>query len=319
MTSWRTRTRTSLQGVKRHGTGIYFFTYGTERTFHHFEKMVVSAATSFKKHSPGLPLAIATSQDSDKFEGIFDFIILVREDHDFTGSNYQKRPDGMSRQWLTRILYLTATPFEVTVAYDANVINCNNIQPTLNRLANDEFDFAVATSSSKSSSAEHIFPHNFALAFKWNERVALFFDAWFMEQVSAGVSMDDQHTLIRTARDFEKAHPMFRFRPLDPVIAAAFVSTKPEQGFYPRETRVLSGKVSVIHVEHTYSAKPESLCQIFNTATTSRQIVFETKEDFTVVSSKEECARALQEMKYPCANQLLWSEKGIHDLLPSTS
>ena len=316
---WRARTRTSLRETKRHGKGIYFFTYGTERTFHHFERMAIEAAASFKKHSPGLPLAIATSHDSKRLDDFFDFKILIREDHDFAGSNYQKRPDGMSRQWLTRILYLTATPFEVTIAYDANVISCNNILPALNRLARDDFDFAVATSS-RSNSAEDIFPHNFALAFRWNEDVASFLDAWFMEQVSTGVSMDDQHTLLKAAREFQKSKPHFRFRPLDPVVASAFVSTAPKLGFFPRETRILTGEVLVIHVEHTYSAQPGKLCEIFNAAMLSRQILFTTKENFTIAFSGEECARALADTHpFSCVNQNLWSDKGKHDLVPSTT
>ena len=317
---WHTRSRTSLRQTKRHGKGIYFFTYGSNRTFHHFETMVIEAAVSFRKHSPGLPLAIATSQDSERFDGLFDYKILIREDHDFAGTNYQKRPDNLSRQWLTRILYLTATPFEVTIAYDANVINCKDILPSLNRLAHDDFDFAAATSSSRSSSAKDIFPHNFALAFKWNRVVASFFDAWFMEQVSAGVSMDDQHTLIRAARTFRMSHSSFRFRPLDPAIAAAFASTEPKLGFFPRETRVLTGAVSVIHVEHTYSTRAGELCQIFNTVPLSRQIVFTKREEFTVALSGDECIRALAEFNsVSCRYINLWSREGIQDLLPSAS
>ena len=307
---WRKRSRVQLEPVKREGAGIMFFAYGSdELTFESFAKQAALAGSSVKETSPQIPLAIATSYNFDEFRGIFDHIIMIRQDHNFAGSNYQKRSDGFSRQWLTRILYLTSSPFKITLAYDANVVACGPLQLTFQKLIGSDFDFAVASVGQKSSRSHDMKPHNFAMAYKWNDKVADLFDEWFMLQVSAGVALDDQHTLLRALHEIQSQREDFKFKVLHPSLASAFASTRSSEGFYPRETRVLVGPSLVVHE----NPSNKGICHLFNTAVEKRQIVSDGIKTFTVFNMSA-CAVTLKRKR--CKYHALWDDLGIQELVP---
>ena len=303
--------RTS-QTTGRLGMGVMFFTYGrNEKTLINFAKQAASSANQFRHVYPELKLALATSRTLDVFDGIFDHVILVAPEHDFPGSNYQKRPDQLERQWLTRILYLTASPFELTIAYDSNVAPCPHAKAALQALQKSEFDFAVASVGAKSSLSRHAFPHNFAMAFRWNAKVSSLFDDWFAEQVRMGVSRDDQNTLFTVLQKRRKDSD-FLIRTLSPSVAFAFVSTKAKNGFYPRESRVISGPVAVIHEDPRHAM---GLCEQYNRdAGRKRQIVKKGHSDnITVVFSPLQCKDTLQTS---CKYSSLWDDLGDTELVP---
>ncbi len=306
---WLQRTRTSKKPVTRQGSGIIMFGYGSDRKVAlHFSRMAVEAARTFKKASPGVRMAIVSNLNRSDFDEqhVFDIYIQVREDHEFRGSNYQGRSDKLSRQWLTRLLYLSATPFELTIAYDANVCACDDVLPAIEKLQDSSFDFAVASAGGQ---GENIFqPHNFALAFRWNELVSRFLDEWFMEQLSTGVALDDQHTLRKAATQFVAREPSFRFRVLNPSLAAAFVSTDPKNGFYPRETRVIRGLSYAIHETPT---KANATCEYFNSRSTARQIVHDGK-GMSTVHSAFECTAKLVKLNTTCKYAELWNAAEDH-------
>lgn len=310
---WSRRSRHRLGKVERGGAGIMFFAYGSDKTtFNTFASQVVTAGKLIRKHSPEIPLAVATSFDYHGFE-VFDHIIKIREDHNFAGSNYQKRSDGLSRQWLTRILYMTATPFEVTLAYDANVATCGSLLPVFQRLIESDFDLAVASVGQKSSLPEEINPHNFAIAYKWNVKVAKLFDEWFMEQVGAGVALDDQHTLLRAVREIQKRED-FNFKVLNPVLASAFVSTKASEGFFPRETRVIVGKVLVVHDNPNSAAVT---CSVFNAHDDlRRQVISDGKNTYSVFNDTD-CSAKLDRPR--CKFHALWNDTGVGLIVPPIS
>ena len=200
---------------QRNGTGVLLFTYGVEKhTFEYFADQAVEAARLFKHHSPEIPLAIATSFDHQGFD-VFDYVTIIREDHHFPGSNYENRTDGHKRQYLTRILYLTSSPFEVTLAYDTNVVSCGPLLPELHRLGKTDFDLAVASTGPGS----HIIPHNWAIAYRWSKDVSSFFDEWFLQQVYRGVALNDQGTLRQAVNVIKARRKNFKFGTLNPAIA----------------------------------------------------------------------------------------------------
>ena len=287
------------------------FAYGTEATFQHFAAQALAAAKLLRTHSPHLSIALVSSYYNTSYDEIFDHQIIVREDHNFAGSNYQNRGDKLNRQWLSRILYLTATPYKVTLAYDANIISCGDLLPSLQRLASSDFDIAVASIGSSGNDDDDISPHNFALAFRWSDVTAELFDEWFMTQVSAGVALDDQHTLLRAVRTLQSRSKHVRFRTLNPTIAAAFASTDSANGFYPRETRVISQKALIIHDN---PAKAVRNCGIFNAnPNMRRQMIFDGRS-FSVVNSSAECAVKLS--RPTCKYNALWSVDLDMKLIP---
>jgi hypothetical protein len=165
---WRYRTRVSKVPVSRTGFGIVFFSYGQEEaTAQHFASMAREAAVTFKSYSPNIRLAIVTSLERKDFDpgNLFEYVIKVRTDHNFPGSNYQRRSDNITRQWLTRLLYLTATPFNLTIAYDANVVACGDVLPVLKALDGSSIDFAVARVDPNYRLSSTFQPHNFVLAY----------------------------------------------------------------------------------------------------------------------------------------------------------
>ena len=298
---------------KRSGAGILLFAYGSDsQTYENFASQVVEAARLFKRHSPKVRLALATSQGKSVFDELFETVILIQNIHNFRGGNYQKRADGLDRQWLTRILYLTATPFETTIAYDANVAACGPIDDALFRLSMADFDFAAASRSPQSSLSADLNPHNFALAYKWNPVVSLLFERWFQQQLKSGVANDDQHTLQRVITKLAKERPDFRVKTLNPSIAAAFISTQSSAGFFPRETRVIHGSVIVVHENPN---RGDAACAQFNAhAPTKRQIVrLETFVDTAFDSSI--CASLIN--RTACKYSALWNDSGESALVPS--
>ena len=199
---------------------------------------------------------------------------------------------------------MTATPFELTIAYDANVVSCGDVTQAFQAFSASDFDLAVASTGNVD---EDIAPHNFAIAYRWNENVANFFDEWFMMQVSAGVSLDDQHTLRRAVAVMQGKVPTFKYRSINPAMAAAFASSDATKGFYPRETRVITGQALVVHA-NPYSV--EATCKLFNTHTAKRQIFFDGKQHYVAFNS-EECARYYNGSL--CRYNALWT--GTENLL----
>ena len=298
----------------RNGMGIFFFAYGSDQqTYETFTAQVIEAARLFKWHSPEVRLALATSKPKPEFEELFEKVILIQDIHNFRGGNYQNRADGLDRQWLTRILYMTATPFETTLAYDANVIACGSVDAALSSLHLADFDFAAASIGAKSSLPNDLNPHNFALAYKWNSVVALLFEQWFHQQVKSGVAQDDQHTL-RTAAKLVHERQDFRLRTLNPAIAAAFASTESSTGFFPRETRVISGSVLVVH-DNPKRAK--NACATFNMhSPTRRQIVRMSMKSAEVSAlNSSECATSIK--RTLCKYSTLWDDSGKDAIVPS--
>lgn len=298
----------------RSGSGILFFAYGVEnRTFHYFAKQVVEAAHRVKLLSPEVRIAVATSAHYEGFK-MFDHLITIREDHHFPGSNYENRSDGHKRQYLTRILYLSKTPFKVTLAVDTNIVACTPLERILQLLATSRFDLAVASIGAKSSLERDINAHNFAIAYKWSNKISEFFDEWFLHQVDAGVALNDQGTLRNAARLIRKRHKDFQFHVLNPALASAFASTNPGTGFYPRETRVISGLSAMIHGDPFQGDK---LCAAFNHAgSKKRQIVSKDGSKMETVFTSEECGATLNLKQ--CRYTKLWHDTGESQLIPRT-
>lgn len=298
--------------LHRNGTGVFFFAYGSNSaTFDNFADQAVQAARLLKSHSPGVPLALATNFEREDFLTSFDHIILIEENHTFRGGNYQKRDDGLERQWLTRILYMTASPFQTTIAYDANVVTCGPLDHALSDLASSNFDLAVASVAGKSSLPGDILPHNFAIAYRWNDAVSLLFETWFKQQIKAGVAKDDQHTLLKAAKSVSQQRDSFIFRTLNPSVAAAFASTRSSDGVYPRESRVISGKALVVHGNPKLA---DAICRTFNEEPLSqRQVVNTGSAEFSVYD-RLSCAHAINRTK--CRYSFLWEDPGRAYLIP---
>ena len=293
--------------------GVLFLVYGLENdVFKNFADQAAVAAHRMKSLSPTLPIAIATSSAQENFDSIFDHVLMIREDHQFAGSNYQNRSDGYRRQWLTRILYLAETPFKITLAFDTNIIACRALLPALELLSQADFDIAVASVSPGSNAASKTpgWSHNFAIAYKWSARTSGFLDTWFLEQLDKGVAFDDQSTLVKAVYKFQSLYGHLKFKVLNPVLACAFTSSNPSAGFYPRETRVVEGEVFAVHGN---PFRPDQECSNLNQTVSRRQIIF----NGTVATSAQSASECSALISRPCRYAPLWRQSGA-ELVPST-
>ena len=293
--------------------GILLLVYGVEeKVYRNFADQVVAAARRIKILSPEVPIALATSSERGDFRALFDYIIPIREDHQFTGSNYENRSDGFKRQWSTRILYLARTPFATTLAFDTNIVACRPLLPVLQVLARTSFDLAVASLSNESNTASPRpgWAHNFAIAYKLSALTFQFFDTWFLEQVDAGVALNDQSTFVNAAVKIGNVNSDFKFKVLNPALAAAYASSNPSKGFFPRETRIIEGGVFAVH-GNPYQADAE--CRNLNEKLSRRQIINNGNVTRSVFSESE-CRSTLG---YRCKYARLWSQSDEDQLVPN--
>lgn len=195
--------------LRKSGVGLLFFAYGDDKGVGFFLGEVVKAARSFKKHSPGVQMAIV-SNNATVAPGLFSHHIQPREDMLFPGvecpygpKNCQKH--AARRQWLTRLYYMAHTPFELTWALDSNVVNCapGGVESFLSRaMAARMWGFDIAHPSQSKGS---MYPHNWSILFLWSTRTASLLRDWLLLQLHRGVAKDDQATLYAA----EQAKPPY--------------------------------------------------------------------------------------------------------------
>ena len=134
---------------------------------------------------------------------------------------------------------------------------------------------------------------------------------WFWEQVAAGVSLDDQRTLWRAAKNMGRYDLSFQLRVLNPSLASALASTDPKVSFHPRETRVLKGRSLVVHGE---PSEADNLCMIFNKNSSKARQVVQVGSKYYAVLAPEECRKLLK--RRSCKYDMLWKGRGESELVP---
>ena len=277
---------------KKRGFGILMFAYAVDKQSQSsFLQQAEHAANSWRLVDPSLQICLVCNEANLTLQkDLFDSVVLVRRDLLFHGLT--TRPDGLSRQWMTRLYYMAATPFEITLALDASHIPCGEISSLAPYFASESFDIAVASSSHSDSENNPLQPHNWAILYKMSNLTQLLFKEWLVRQLQAGVAADDQSTLRSSYLTLRSQG--LRVKKLDNAFAAAFLSVDKSTGFFPRQTRLLQHPMKIIHSFHS---KHSEVCSLVNGKTseignmTRGVVVLSKKGPSIVVFSLKECLR----------------------------
>lgn len=189
------------------------------------------AALSFRHYNRNLSIAVVTNNETvDRFTPrgglLFTHVIRPRADLLFAGSGLQavsgrsaNARESMPKQWTTRILYMAFSPFEITWALDSNVYQCPNplahdavhgFLLSAERTGMWGYDIAHANQHSRKGGGPltKMYPHNFNIIYRWNERTSNMFRDWIMLQIRRGIGTDDQRTLLQAEYRQQRTTPM---------------------------------------------------------------------------------------------------------------
>jgi hypothetical protein len=243
--------------------------------------------------NPGIRSAIATNYEGPLLQH-FNHTIHIPEHHFAHG-----------RQWLTRLLYLTKSPFELTLELDSTVTMCSTtlLHDLHAELASARFDFAaqieVARSGNHGPGADtgRVFSfHNFVLLYRWNSRTRKLLREWFDIYKHVHNTTDDQRTLYRAATSPAVVDAGTRIAKVRDNFAVGFLgaSACPLGVKNVRCTRAIRGPISMIH-SHDRKRIPQQhhgeICDYINS--TGRRRLFRenmaTKAQYEVLTAENSC------------------------------
>lgn len=269
--------------TKKNKYGIYYITY--EKNSSIFVRQAAASATRARRLNPTILTAIATNYEGPLLNR-FNFTIKIHDDH-FNGA----------RQWLTRVHYLTQTPFSLTLEIDSTTWICSRT------LADDlskehernSFDFAtqigtIAEAPDRRSRIP-IRPHNFVFLYHWNRPTYLLLQEWFRIYKTRVDITDDQHTLAMALVSAEVPETV-RVEKVKDKFAIGFISA----GKF-RFTRPAEGKISMIHSYIESFLPPPwqgKICEYLNANESRRQFFYslEGAKYVETYTSTEDCLNA---------------------------
>ena len=239
--------------------------------------MTVTAAKYVKRLNSTVTIAVVTNANPFEFDSSpFDIIIPIRAEHMFHSQTVPLRRDKHERQWLTRLYYLAATPFQVTFALDSNIQPCRDIAPVLEAAALAEFDIAVASQWSRTN-VTGLVSHNFALLYRWSPIMPRLFARWLRLQLALDPGQDDQHTLTSAMGALRRSEGL-RVRKIANSVATAMHSVEgPFGSFFPRESRLIDGHVTLLHLDPGPAA--EQACRAANAGGGSRRVLYQASRN----------------------------------------
>lgn len=258
----------------KQGAGLLFFAYGSSRTLDLFLCEATNAARSFRRHNPGIVIAIVTNNATVDFS-VFNIHIEPRPDLLFAGEG--RRADKVPRQWLTRLYYLAHSPFHITWALDSNVVSCTPgaAQAFLDAALQTElWDHHIA-SGNQNLKSNTLYPHNWNIVYRWTPQTSSLLRDWLLLQLRQGVATDDQSTLhMAEMRALSQVGAQLKVGVLAPSFGVAFQNIIQTDDRNLRLTALLRGPSHVLHSTNA------SHCAAVNMhAHRARQVLAERVED----------------------------------------
>jgi hypothetical protein len=248
-------------------------------------------------------------------ESIFTDFIPIPEDIVYPG-----------RQWLTRILSFSMTPYRVTISLDADTYICAPFsRDLLKAMIYQDFDLAFNGHEGLSVFPTH--PDNGVFVFKYSESFKLLLKRWFIStrrRTALKNDTDDQvplrHVLLfeELGLKYGRLSPIFGAR-VRPAEGEPWANT-PER--VHDHTLVLSGFVRILHAFVFTYYNPQAVCSFVNQKSDPRSILFNRKtypllnsssvtKHLTLAYSPEECNDLLQAK---CVSTMTW--KSVPYILP---
>ena len=175
------------------------------------------------------------------------------------------RPDGVFRQWFTRMYYLAHSPFEYTWYVDSHVaFFTTQLEQAFQDFKSSDIDIATANQSPNGFVC-----HNFTILYRWNDRVQSLFVNWMLRQLDRGIPADDQHPLCEAMGCAGQSYGL-KYGMISPKWVLAWLSLKwgeNNEHWRHRTTQVLEGRPQICH--------SRDVCEIANkTAYETPRVVY---------------------------------------------
>ncbi|CAM9189618.1 unnamed protein product [Choristocarpus tenellus] len=224
-----------------------FFAYGSENeTLERFLAEAYNSASRIRAVDPSVNITLVTNPDRIiEEEGVFDVVVHVKDEDLFSGRVPSWSTGGMKsipKQWLTRLLYMSQTPYEVTLALDSQALLCAGGVNDILSASLDGYDVAIALQG-----ALTLHPHNWAIMFRMNERTERMFHRWKVLQWAYSKTSSDQGTLYVAAGTLALQDKL-RVGILGVNLGMAYLKVRPGGADFPKSTQLLGpGPAHFIH------------------------------------------------------------------------
>lgn len=186
--------------------------------------------------------------------------------------------DALGRQWWTRALYLSKSPYLYTIQLDSDRTVCGDISPIFQLL--QYYDFLGVSAG--------ILPafDNGVMAWAKRPMIDSLWERWKEELSKSGPTLNDQPPL---ARAFD-ALPGIRVGALSPIYQGKLIPAQGELWGQAKASRTL-----VLHGEAKIVAGGSDYCQLMNKNTSRPRIFLQNfRAEYSLVFSQEECNKHLR-------------------------
>ena len=258
--------------------GVLYFAY--HKDYEHAERILVRARDSInsvRRYNPCMNVTVATNipPPLGSVRDIWgvDHVIPIA-DVDITESPH----DALGRQWWTRTVYLSKSPYLYTIQLDSDRTVCGDISPIFQLL--QYYDFLGVSAG--------ILPAFDNGVMAWAKRPTLdtLWERWKEELSKTGPTLNDQPPLARAI----DALPGIRVGALSPIYQGKLIPAQGELWGQAKASRTL-----VLHGEAKIVAGGADYCESMNkNATRPRIFLKNYKAEYKLVFSQEECNNHLR-------------------------
>ncbi|CAM9875459.1 unnamed protein product [Pylaiella littoralis] len=243
--------------------GILFFGYGADdATAGYYLRQATVSARRIKELNPSANITVVCNPGvtPEGMKGAFDMVINIKETSLHSGKRQSWGPKGVTRQWLTRLEYLSRSPYEVTLALDSQALCCSNhIDEIFDTSRWPEFDVAFAVQGPK-----RLEPHNWAILYKHNANTQRLLKRWHNLQKDYDRNGSDQPTLYMAAGSLALQGKL-NVGVLSQNVALATVIYSRHVRPYPKTSRLVDPRpVYFIHYDALSHEDEEETCKKVN-------------------------------------------------------
>lgn len=258
--------------------GVLYFAY--HKDHEHAERILVRARDSIesvRRYNPCMNVTVATNipppRGSVRDIWGADHVIQIAD-----GDIIESPQDASGRQWWTRTLYLSRSPYLYTIQLDSDRTVCGDISQIFQLL--QYYDFLGVSAG--------ILPafDNGVMAWTKRPNIDALWERWKEELSKSGRTLNDQPPL---ARAFD-ALPGIRVGALSPTYQGKLIPAQGELWGQAKASRTL-----VLHGEAKIVAGGEDYCEWMNKDTTRPRILLKNFHgEYRLVFSQEECNNHLR-------------------------
>ncbi|CAN0082166.1 unnamed protein product [Scytosiphon promiscuus] len=250
--------------------GIMFFAYGQEAaTADHYLEQALVSARRIKALNPLTNITIVANPGvKPDMEGAFDVVINVDRKYLYSGKVQSWTPQGVSRQWLTRLEYLSCSPYNVTLALDSQALCCSSGVDEILEQSWEDFDISFATQGPRMMG-----PHNWAILYRLNDRTRQLFERWRTLQLAYARSGTDQLTLHMAAGSLA-LQDKINVGVLSQNVALATVIYNRTGHEYPKSSTLIDPRpLHFVHYDAQSEEDAETTCEKLNTRPDHARVV----------------------------------------------